>query len=72
MVENRLQNIVITLDKVKRYLGEPGQPQGPPLHMLTDDEATSFLWTGERSIMRRALLHAAAPYSFGPVGTCVF
>ena len=69
MVDNRLQNIVITLDKVKRYLGEPGQPQGPPLHALTDAEATEFLWFGPRSVMRRALLHAAAPYSFGPVAT---
>lgn len=69
MVDNRLQNIVITLDKVKRYLGEEGQPQGPPLHALTGAEAAVFLWKGERSVMRRALLHAAAPYSFGPLGT---
>ena len=34
-----MQNVVITLDKVKRYLRQPGQPQDPPLQLLSDEQA---------------------------------
>lgn len=40
--ENRLQNIVITLDKVKRYLRQPGQPLRPPLQPLSDEEVRTI------------------------------
>ncbi len=42
MSENRLQNIVITLDKVKRYLRQPGQPLRPPLQPLSDEEVRTI------------------------------
>lgn len=59
VAENRLQNIVITLDKVKRYLRQPGQPHGPPLLQLSDAEIVRHLWSGERSVMKRLLRGAA-------------
>jgi hypothetical protein len=71
VVDNRLQNIVITLDKERRYLSQPGQPLEPPLQALSDEQAMAFLWTCPRSIMRRTLHCAAAPFAFGPVATCV-
>lgn len=43
VAENRLQNIVITLDKVKRFLRQPGQPLGPPLQLLSDDEVSQMI-----------------------------
>lgn len=58
--DNRLQNVVITLDKVKLCLERPGQPQGSPLRMASDQEVLQHLWTGERSVARR-LLRCAAP-----------
>jgi Protein SET DOMAIN GROUP 2 C-terminal len=48
VADNRLQNVVITLDKVKMILGKPGQVQGPPLRMLSDAEVAEHLWTGEK------------------------
>ncbi|KAK9830947.1 hypothetical protein WJX81_000882 [Elliptochloris bilobata] len=57
--DNRLQNVVITLDKVKLCL-QQGQCRDAPLRFLRDDEVVEHLWTGERSIAKR-LLRAAAP-----------
>ncbi|PRW58999.1 putative histone-lysine N-methyltransferase ATXR3 isoform X1 [Chlorella sorokiniana] len=55
VVNNRLQNIVITLDKIKRVLQAPNQPQGPCLRPLTDEETLEFLWTGPKAVSRRVL-----------------
>ncbi|KFM28667.1 putative histone-lysine N-methyltransferase ATXR3 [Auxenochlorella protothecoides] len=52
---NRLQNIVITLDKVKMVLAAPGQSQGPAIYLLSDAEVLDHLWHGPRSVGFRAL-----------------
>ncbi len=44
--DNRLQNVVITLDKVKLCLSKPGQCLNAPLRLLTDSEVAEYLWTG--------------------------
>jgi hypothetical protein len=43
--DNRLQNVVITLDKVKLCM-EQGQCREPPLRLLADAEVAEHLWTG--------------------------
>ncbi len=43
---NRLQNIVITLDKVKLCLNKPGQCQRAPLRLLSEAEVVDYLWSG--------------------------
>ncbi|CAL8467814.1 g7352 [Coccomyxa elongata] len=57
--DNRLQNVVITLDKVKLCLNKPGQCQNAPLRLLAESEVVEYLWTGTKSVARR-LLRAAA------------
>ena len=54
--DNRLQNIVITLDKVKLCLHKSGNTCKPPLRLLSDEEVTDYLWTGEQCPS-----HPAAP-----------
>lgn len=44
--DNRLQNVVITLDKVKLCLNKPGQCQNAPLRLLAESEVVEYLWTG--------------------------
>ena len=44
--DNRVQNVVITLDKVKLCIQKSGNTTKPPLRMLSDSEATEYLWTG--------------------------
>ncbi|KAL4445829.1 hypothetical protein ABPG77_009028 [Micractinium sp. CCAP 211/92] len=64
VVANRLQNVVITLDKVKMVLRAPNQAQGPCLRLLSDEEAAEYLWDGPRSVARRILrgcIQALAP-----------
>lgn len=51
--DNRLQNIAITLDKVRLCMQHPGQPQKPPLRLLSDEEAKQHVWSGYRSLARR-------------------
>jgi hypothetical protein len=64
VMANRLQNVVITLDKAKMFLQcEPGQPRGPLLRLLTDDEVVEHLWTGARSVARRVLIGASQAMS---------
>lgn len=46
--DNRVQNVVITLDKVKLTLSRPGQCQRPPLRLLDSEEVTEYLWTGDQ------------------------
>ena len=55
VVNNRVQNIAITMDKVRAFLSMPGQPQGPVLRALTDEEVVDHLWRGGRSIGKRLL-----------------
>jgi len=55
VVSNRVQNIVITLDKVRMFLGQAGQPQDPCLRLLEEKEVIDFLWTGSKSIVSRLL-----------------
>ena len=45
--DNRVQNVVITLDKVKLTLSRQGQCQRSPLRLLDSDEVTEYLWTGD-------------------------
>ena len=45
--DNRVQNVVITLDKVKLTLSRQGQCQRSPLRLLDTDEVTEYLWTGD-------------------------
>ncbi|KAK9817177.1 hypothetical protein WJX72_010690 [[Myrmecia] bisecta] len=61
--DNRIQNVVITLDKVKMCLQKPDQPLGPPLRMLSDDAVQEHLWTGDKSIAKRVLRGASAQLS---------
>lgn len=49
VVANRLQNVVITLDKVRMVLAQSGQPKTPCLRKLSDEEVVDHLWTGERT-----------------------
>jgi len=58
-VANRLQNIVITLDKVRMFLAQQEQPQEPCLRRLTDEEVLDHLWNGPKSVARRLLRGAA-------------
>ena len=46
VVATRIQNLVITLDKIKYVLRQPGQCQAPFLRPLTDAEAVAHLWDG--------------------------
>ncbi|KAG2481828.1 hypothetical protein HYH03_019206, partial [Edaphochlamys debaryana] len=60
IVQNRVMQIAITLDKVKHVLRQPGQLQVPPMRLLSDAEVMSYLWNGTASIAKR-ILKAAAP-----------
>ena len=53
--------------QVKVCLRQPGQPQSPPLRMLSDTEVVEHLWTGERAIARRLLVAALPELSAGPM-----
>ena len=60
LAATRLQNIAITLDKVKHFIRQPGQPLGPPLRLLTDAEMAEMLWTAPDSVARRLADAASA------------
>ena len=55
VVANRVQNIAITLDKVRTFLSQPDQPEDPVLRPLTDDEYIDHLWRGPKSVAKRLL-----------------
>ncbi|KAJ7518910.1 hypothetical protein O6H91_20G014700 [Diphasiastrum complanatum] len=61
---NRLQNLAITLDKVRYVLtklyNEPCKAP-PPLRRLESKELVNLLWTGEGSVVGD-LLHSIAPH----------
>ncbi|XP_038712807.1 histone-lysine N-methyltransferase ATXR3-like isoform X2 [Tripterygium wilfordii] len=60
----RLQNLAVTLDKVRyvmsRVFGDPKKAP-PPLEKLSPEEAVSFLWNGEGSLVEQ-LLQCMAPH----------
>ncbi|XP_050206422.1 histone-lysine N-methyltransferase ATXR3 [Mercurialis annua] len=60
----RLQNLAVTLDKVRYVMrclfGDPKKAP-PPLERLTAEETVSFLWKGEGSLVDE-LLHCMAPH----------
>ncbi|CAI9090330.1 OLC1v1025081C1 [Oldenlandia corymbosa var. corymbosa] len=60
----RLQNLALTLDKVRyvmrRVFGDP-KSAPPPLRRLTPSEVVSYIWTGEDSLVE-GLLQCIAPH----------
>ncbi|OMO60222.1 hypothetical protein CCACVL1_24326, partial [Corchorus capsularis] len=60
----RLQNLAVTLDKVRYVMrcvfGDPKKAP-PPLERLSPEEAVSFLWKGEGSLVEE-LLQCMAPH----------
>ena len=59
--DQRVQNLTITVDKVKHILSQPGQSQNPPLRFLSDAEEMEYLWTGETSIVNRIFKTISSP-----------
>ena len=63
--DNRLQNIVITLDKIKLCLHKSGNTCKPPLRLLSDEEVIEYLWTGVQFLVFPAAaqrLHGLSQY----------
>ena len=60
VIMNRVQNIVITLDKIRMVLKQPTQTTEPPLRRMTDSQVASHLWNGSNSISKRLLKGCAA------------
>ncbi|KAJ4912312.1 Histone-lysine N-methyltransferase ATXR3 [Raphanus sativus] len=60
----RLQNLAVTLDKVRyvmrRVFGDPKNAP-PPLEKLTPEETVSFLWNGDGSLVEE-LLQCLSPH----------
>nr|XP_033517072.1 histone-lysine N-methyltransferase ATXR3 isoform X1 [Nicotiana tomentosiformis] len=60
----RLQNLALTLDKVRYVMrcvfGDP-EKAPPPLERLSSEEAVSFIWRGEGSLVEE-LLQCVAPH----------
>lgn len=48
---NRLQSIVVVLDKVRYLLNRPGQLADPPLHWLEGSEVIHHVWKGPSSLI---------------------
>jgi hypothetical protein len=69
---NRLQNIVISLDKAKYCLGQSGQCRAAPLVLMSDAEVAEYLWNGERSVARKVVRAAAAAMLAQQVGCWLF
>ena len=70
VISNRVQNIVITLDKVRMFLKQPNQTQEPCLRLLDDTEVVEHLWNGPKSIARRLLrgsVDVIAPQKFAMI-----
>ena len=55
MYSSRLQNLAISLDKVKHFLeGQPGELKScTPMQILTEEEVIDFLWRDSTSVMKR-------------------
>ena len=69
----RLTNLVVTLDKIKYALRQPGQCRAPFLRPLRDDEIVEHLWLGPHGIFRRAVdamaASGAGPHALGAKGS---
>ena len=52
---SRLQNLAITVDKVKHFLKKqkPEMAQTNPIYIWNDEEILDFLWFSRNSIVRR-------------------
>jgi len=64
VIANRVQNIAITLDKVKMFLKQPNQTLDAPLRVMSQQEIVDHLWNGPKSIAKRLLrgsVHVIAP-----------
>ncbi len=73
--DQRVLNLTIALDRVKLVLRQRGQCQNPPLRLLSDEEVTQHLWSGEASVARR-LIRVGTPdgllFRQGPHSKCQF
>ncbi|XP_042010796.1 histone-lysine N-methyltransferase ATXR3-like [Salvia splendens] len=61
----RLQNLALTIDKVRyvmRYVFGDPKNAPPPLERLSSEEAVSFLWRGEGSLVEE-LIQSMAPHT---------
>ena len=54
VVATRVQNLVITLDKIKYVLRQEGQCREPFLRTIGEEEIIEHLWGGASGILRRA------------------
>lgn len=64
VLANRLQNLVVTLDKAKYFLrNQPPEMRGPPLRYLTDKEVVEQLWLGPESVAIKASQAVAEFYA---------
>lgn len=53
----RTDALLIMADRLKMFFGTvPGQCTAPPLRLLSDAETRAYLWTGPRSVVRRAVV----------------
>ena len=55
VVATRVQNLVITLDKIKYVLRQEGQCREPFLRTIGEEEIIEHLWDGTNGILRRAV-----------------
>ena len=55
VVATRVQNLVITLDKIKYVLRQEGQCREPFLRTVGEEEIIEHLWDGPHGILRRAV-----------------
>jgi len=51
--DQRVQNLAITVSKIKHILSQPDQCQKPPLFVLSPKEEVDFFWKGEASVLKR-------------------
>ena len=69
----RLTNLVVTLDKIKYVLRQPGQCRAPFLRPLNDAEIVEHLWLGPNGIFSRAVDamvgSGSGPHALGAKGS---
>ena len=51
--EQRIQNLAISISKLKHVLGQPNQCSKPPLRFISEKESIEFLWTDPNSVLQR-------------------
>ncbi len=60
----RTDALLIMADRLKMFFGTvPGQCTAPPLRLLSDAETRAYLWTGPRSVVRRAVVVSSSSSS---------